>query len=251
MSKGISLRRTSIFRRTAFSKGRRFSHHDAQIIGGRPDCGVGRAAVDGRGSSIGPDCVCGGQRSFRNDGLGHPAHEPGRQAQRSCPDRPRNTQKNPQDLDAYIGYAWSLNALEEYQKAKEIAQAGYAKFKDPRLAQALGEALYYLGENEAALANFQEYLAKLPEGSKAAVTFYLCGELFVRMGKFNHADIAFSTALQYAPNNARWWARLGWVREKIARYLPALKAYEQAVNLNPNLQDALSGKTRMLAKIQD
>jgi len=71
------------------------------------------------------------------------------------------------------------------------------------------------------------------------------------MGKFNHADIAFSTALQYAPNNARWWARLGWVREKIARYLPALKAYEQAVNLNPNLQDALSGKTRMLAKIQD
>lgn len=164
---------------------------------------------------------------------------------------PEILKKNPQDIDAYIGYAWSLNALKEYLRARDVAQAGYAKFKDPRLAQALGEALYYLGENEAALANLQEYLAKLPEGSKAAVTFYLCGELFVRMGKFNHADIAFSTALQYTPSNARWWARLGWVREKIARYLPALKAYEQAVTLNPNLQDALSGKTRMLAKIQD
>jgi len=164
---------------------------------------------------------------------------------------PEILKKNPQDIDAYIGYAWSLNALKEYQKARDIAQAGYAKFKDPRLAQALGEALYYLGENEAALANFQEYLAKFPEGSKAAVTFYLCGELFVRMGKFYHADIAFSTALQYNPSNARWWTRLGWVREKISRYLPALKAYEQAVSLNPNLQDALSGKTRMLARIQD
>ncbi len=49
----------------------------------------------------------------------------------------------------------SLNALKEYQKARDIAQAGYAKFKDPRLAQALGEALYYLGENEAALAIFR------------------------------------------------------------------------------------------------
>jgi tetratricopeptide (TPR) repeat protein len=164
---------------------------------------------------------------------------------------PEILKKNPQDIDVYIGYAWSLNALKEYQKARDIAQAGYAKFKDPRLAQALGEALYYLGENETALASLQEYLAKFPEGNKAAVTFYLCGELFVRMGKFNHADIAFSTALQYNPSNARWWARLGWVREKTSRYLPALKAYEQAVSLNPNLQDALSGKTRMLAKIKD
>jgi len=164
---------------------------------------------------------------------------------------PEILKKNPQDIEAYIGYAWSLNALKEYQKARDIAQAGYTKFKDPRLAQALGESLYYLGENETALANLQEYLAKFPEGNKAAVTFYLCGELFVRMGKFNHADIAFSTALQYKPNNARWWTRLGWVREKLSRYLPALKAYEAAVNLNPNLQDALSGKTRMLAKIQD
>ena len=164
---------------------------------------------------------------------------------------PESIKKNPQDVDAYIGLAWSLNALKEYVKAKDIAQQGYARFKDPRLAQALGEAQYYLGENEAALANLQEYLARFPEGSKAALTFYLCGELFVRMDKFNHADIAFSTALQYNPSNARWLVCLGWVREKTARYIPALKAYEQAINLSPNLTEALNGKSRMLAKIED
>lgn len=163
---------------------------------------------------------------------------------------PEILKKNPQDMDAYIGFAWSLNSLKEYQKARDTAQAGYLKSKDPRLAQAMGEALYNLGENATALAYFQEYLSKFPEGSKAAVSFYLCGELYIRMGKYNHADIAFSSALQYNPSNARWWTRLGWVREKTSRYLLALKAYEQAVSLNPNLQDAQSGKTRMLAKIQ-
>lgn len=163
---------------------------------------------------------------------------------------PEVLRKNPQDLDATIAYAWSMNALKEYAKARDIAQDGYAKFKDPRLAQALGEALFYLGDNELALANLQEYLAKFPEGNKAAGTFYLCGELFVRMGKFNHADIALSTALQYSPSNARWWERLGWIREKTSRYLAALKAYEQAISLNPNLQDAQSGRLRILAKIK-
>lgn len=163
---------------------------------------------------------------------------------------PEVLKKNPQDLDAYIAYAWSMNALKEYAKARDIAQASYAKFKDPRLAQALGEALFYLGDNELALANFQEYLAKFPEGNKVAGTYYLCGELFVRMGKFNHADIALSTALQYNPSNARWWERLGWVREKTSRYLAALKAYEKAISLNPSLQDAQSGRIRILAKIK-
>lgn len=163
---------------------------------------------------------------------------------------PQVLKKNPQDIDAYIGLAWSFNALKEYQKARDIAHEGYAKSKDPRLAQALGEAFFNLGENESALVYFQEYLSKFPEGNKAAITFYYCGELYIRMEKFNHADIALSSALQYNPSNAKWWARLGWVREQTSRYLSALKAYEQAISLNPSLQDALNGKTRMLAKIQ-
>lgn len=163
---------------------------------------------------------------------------------------PELIRKNPQDIDAWIGYVWSLNALKQYAKALDTARQGYAKFKDPRLSQAIGEACFYLGENEAALEAFREYLARFPEGSKAAVTYYFCGELYLRMGMFNHADIAFSTALQYNPSNARWWERLGWAREKSAHYLAALKAYEKAVSLNPSLQDALNGKARMLSKIK-
>jgi len=153
------------------------------------------------------------------------------------------------DIDAYIAFAWSLNSLKDYQRAKEIAQEGYTKFKDPRLAQALGEAFYNLGENENALVYLEEYLAKFPDGNKAAVSYALCGEIFIRMGKFNHADIAFSAALQYNATNARWWARLGWIREQTARYLLALKAYEQSSEPQSILAGSTGGQTRMLAKI--
>lgn len=163
---------------------------------------------------------------------------------------PEVLKRNPADLDAYIGYAWSLNALGQHARARDVATEGYSRFKDARLAQALGEACFNLGDNEVALRYLQEYLAYFPEGNRAAFSFYLCGEIYIRLGKFSHADIALSAALQFNPAQARWWERLGWAREKNAQYLSALKAYEQAVSLNPGLQDAQQGRSRMLARIQ-
>ncbi|MCX7774740.1 MAG: tetratricopeptide repeat protein [Spirochaetaceae bacterium] len=163
---------------------------------------------------------------------------------------PEVLKRNSADLDAYIGYAWSLNALGQHARARDVATEGYSRFKDARLAQALGEACFNLGENEIALKYLQEYLAYFPEGNRAAYSFYLCGEIYIRLGKFSHADIALSAALQFNPAQARWWERLGWAREKNAQYLSALKAYEQAVSLNPGLQDAQQGRSRMLARIQ-
>jgi len=114
------------------------------------------------------------------------------------------------DIDAYVSLSWSLLALRRYKEAETWALRGYETRKDPRLAQAIGEASYYLGKNEIALAMLQEYIATFPEGARAGFSFYLCGELYVRMAKFMHADIAFSAAVQHNPNNPAWWARLGW-----------------------------------------
>ena len=56
--------------------------------------------------------------------------------------------------------------------------------------------------------------------------------------------------LQYEPRNARWWARLGYVRERAAEWGYAVAAYDQALASNPDLGDAKAGRERALARIQ-
>jgi len=154
------------------------------------------------------------------------------------------------DLDAYVSLSWSLVALRRYAEAETWASKGYGIRKDPRLAQAIGEASYYLGKNGTALAMLQEYIASFPEGPRAGLSFYLCGELYLRMSRFMHADIAFSAAVQHNPNNPSWWARLGWARENARKLLQALGAYEKALALNPNLVDAVEGRKRIQDRMQ-
>lgn len=157
----------------------------------------------------------------------------------------------PTDIDAYVALAWSLISLGDYQNAETYALRGYGIYKDPRLAQAIGEASYNLGKNDVALAMLQEYIAAYPEGPRTGVSYYICGELYIRKAQFMHADIAFSTAVRYSPNNPQWWARLGWARENAHRQLQALSAYEQALALDPNFQDAVEGRKRILGRFQE
>lgn len=157
----------------------------------------------------------------------------------------------PNDIDAYVALAWSLVSLGKYQDAEMYALRGYDIYKDPRLAQAIGESDYNLGKNDIALAKLQEYIASYPEGQRTGVSYYICGELYIRKAQFMHADIALSTAVRYNPNNPQWWARLGWARENAHRQLQALGAYEQALTLNPNLPDAVEGRKRILGRMQE
>lgn len=154
------------------------------------------------------------------------------------------------DMDAYVGLAWSLIAMGRYDEAGRQAERGYAIAPDPRLAQAMGEASFHLGRNDVALARLREYLGSFPEGGKAGISYYLCGELYVRAARFQHADIAFTAALQYMPNNPAWWARLGYARENSGKTLQALKAYERALALEPNQRDAASGRQRLTERLR-
>ena len=149
------------------------------------------------------------------------------------------------DIDAYVALSWSLVALKKYGDAEAWAIKGYALRKDPRLAQAIGEASYYLGKNDEALKMLREYIASYPEGQRAGLSFYLCGELYLRSAQYMHADIAFSTAVTHSPANPLWWTRLGWARENAKKYLQALSAYESALALSPSFVDALEGRKRI------
>jgi tetratricopeptide (TPR) repeat protein len=156
----------------------------------------------------------------------------------------------PSNVEAYVVLSWSLVALERYADAENYALKGYAVRRDPRLTEVLGETAYFLGRNDASLRHFQNYVAALPEGARVGTAYYYMGEIYLRLGRFGHADIALSTALQFAPGSAKWWSRLGYARERNGDDDHALEAYKKALAIDPRLQDASEGAVRVTAQLR-
>jgi len=159
---------------------------------------------------------------------------------------------NPASVDSYVVLCWSLVRNKQYAEAEQRATDGLALGTgDLRLIEILGEAKYYLGKNNEALAQFEKYIANITEnGSRVGVAYYYMGEIYVRQAKYQHADIALSTAVRKEPLLDRWWTRLGYAREMAKNYAEASAAYDQALKLNPAQTDASLGKTRVAAHLQ-
>ncbi len=154
------------------------------------------------------------------------------------------------DLDSYVILCNDLLALGRFADAQNYALKAYLLKRDPRITEILGEAAYNLGNNEAALKHLQNYVAASPEGESVGRAFFFMGEIFLRLARYSHADIAFTSALQFVPGNARWWARLGWAREKANDRGGALEAYSRALVLEPSLEDATLGQARVQSAIR-
>ena len=154
--------------------------------------------------------------------------------------------ENSNNLEAHVVICWSLIRLNRFEEAMRYARAGRALNRfDPRITEVLGEINYYQGRNNEALQYFQEYANTAPEGQRIDVVYYFMGEIFIRQGKFRHADIALSTAVHWQPGNAAWWARLAYTRESAGDLNSAIEAYERALSLNSRLADAQRGLERI------
>jgi tetratricopeptide (TPR) repeat protein len=159
--------------------------------------------------------------------------------------------QDPQNIESYVVLTWSLLALGRYADAERYALTAYNDIRrDPRITETLGEAAFYQGKNNEALRYFQSYVNLLPDGSRIGTVYYFMGEIYLRQEKYNHADISIRTALQYEPRNARWWARLGYIREMAAEWSYAVAAYDQSLAINPDLGDAKTGRDRALARLR-
>ena len=158
----------------------------------------------------------------------------------------REIEDTPRSRDSYSVLCWSLIELRRYDEALTRAQEAYGFApNDPRIVEVLGEAFFYLGKNLDALSFFERYAVIADTGDRIDRIYYFMGEIFIRLGEYNHADIAFSTAVYHSPNVSAWWARLGYAREMAKDYPSALFAYDQALSLNPNLTDANRGRERV------
>ncbi|MGL4524625.1 MAG: tetratricopeptide repeat protein [Spirochaetia bacterium] len=144
-------------------------------------------------------------------------------------------------MDNYTIWQRSLIALERYDEAIEIGMMAQKTSRhDYRIIQALGEAYYLAGQGEQALPYLQRYAALRNSDEYTGRVYYYMGEIYLRQGKYQHADIAFSTAIYHSSNSYRWWYRLGFTREMANNKGGARKAYEQALALNPNFIEVRS-----------
>lgn len=151
-------------------------------------------------------------------------------------------------MDSYTVLMWSLIVEKRYDDA--ITYGNDAKKLSPydsRITEALGEAYYYKGDGANALRYFELYTIQAPLGDRIARVYNFMGEIFITQAKYNHADIAFSTALYHAPSVTRWWYRLGYSRELASDFKGAETAYVKALELNPSFTEA----TRALNRIRN
>jgi len=159
-------------------------------------------------------------------------------------------ERMPRNMDSYVVLGWTYIKTGKYQEALD---AGLSALKvsryDTRIIETVGEAYYYLGKNLDALKYFEEYTVLAPTGDRIELAYFFMGEIFIRLGEYHHADIAFTTAVYHFPNSARWWSRLGYAREMAEDWKYSLEAYEKALQLNSSYTEASRGRSRVKAKL--
>ncbi|MDR1256689.1 MAG: tetratricopeptide repeat protein [Spirochaetaceae bacterium] len=159
-------------------------------------------------------------------------------------------QTDSRNIESYVVLCWSLVKLKRFDEARSAVETALAMNPyDPRLVEIMGEISYFQGRNGEALKYFQEYIYLAPEGQRIDMTYYYCGEIYIRLGRFKHADIALSTALHYVPENALWQTRLAYARESSGELRQAAEAYEKALTLDSQLADARRGLDRVRAAL--
>jgi len=154
--------------------------------------------------------------------------------------------ENPNNLESHVVICWSLIRLGRYAEALTYANNGRRISRyDVRITNILGEIAYFQGQNNEAIQYFQEYINLAPTGSRIDTVYYHLGEIYIRLGRYRHADVALSTAVHWVPGNALWWSRLAFARESAGDLEEAVIAYERALALNPQLSDARRGLDRV------
>jgi len=159
---------------------------------------------------------------------------------------------NPRNIDSYCVLCWSLVRNRQYaegelraNEARKLAPA------DVRLMEILAEAKYYQGKNNEALEMFRTYIASAPSNAaRIGNAYYYMGEIYIRQGKYQHADISMTTAVYTEPLVDIWWTRCGYAREMAGSYATALEAYSKALELKASNADAARGKERVTARLR-
>ena len=159
---------------------------------------------------------------------------------------------NPKNIDSYCVLCWSLVRNRQYVEAEVRAnEARKLAPSDVRVMEVLAEAKYYQGKNNEAIEMFRNYIANAPSNAaRIGNAYYYMGEIYIRQGRYQHADISMTMAVYTEPLVDLWWTRCGYAREMAGNYSSALEAYSKAIELNNSQADAARGKERVAARLR-
>lgn len=144
---------------------------------------------------------------------------------------------------------WNLFRLRRYIDTVAYAQSVLNSRQDYRILETMAEALYFLGKNDEALSVFSRYFTLSPENDdRRSSAYYYVGEIYFRIKKYEHADIAISTAVALEKNMYYWWYRLGIVKEVLGQYRRAYEAFNASLSIKSDFKPALDAKVRVKAK---
>ena len=169
--------------------------------------------------------------------------------QRSLAMTERLLSKEPSNPDLQTLKTWNMFRLHRYVDTVVYAQSVLNTREDHRVLETMAEALFFLNKNEEALSAFGRYFTIAPENDdRRSSAFYYVGEIYFRIKKYEHADIAFSTAVSMEKNMYYWWYRLGLVKEILGQYRRAYEAFNTSLSLKSNFKPALEARERVKAK---
>lgn len=155
----------------------------------------------------------------------------------------------PSNLDYVSLHIWNLFRLGRHSEVVSLSQKTLLTARDHRIYETMGESLYFLERNEEALYAFASYVELAPErDERMSSAYYFMGECLVRLKRYEHADIALSTATTMEKNMYYWWYRLGFVKELLGQYKKAYEAFGTSISLNAGFKPAIEGRTRVKAK---
>jgi tetratricopeptide (TPR) repeat protein len=158
---------------------------------------------------------------------------------------------NPKNIESYVVLGWALNSAGRHAEAIDYGlQALQVNRFESRVLQIVAEAHYDLGNTVETLEYLERYVQVAPTGSFVDWVYLAMGEIFLRLGEFHRADIALSTAVYHNNRIASRWSRLGFAREQLGEWQYSLEAYERALQLDPNLGDAIRGGQRVRAQLE-
>lgn len=169
--------------------------------------------------------------------------------QRSLAMTDRLLAADPSNPDLQTLKTWNLFRLHRYVDTVVYAQSVLNTRQDHRILETMAEALFFLNKNEEALSAFSRYFAIAPESDdRRSSAYYYVGEIYFKIKKYEHADIAFSTAVALEKNMYYWWYRLGLVKEILGQYRRAYEAFNTSLSLKSNFKPALEARERVKAK---
>ncbi len=181
-------------------------------------------------------------RDLEATGRAADAAEAYRQAIEVCR---QDLEANGKNMDAYTIKTWALIRLGKYQDTVDTCLEALKITNDYRIVETLAEGYFYLGRHKDSLKQFEKYVDAAPRGERVSTAYFFIGEIF-RLGKeYNHADIAYSTAVYYEPGLSLWWYRLATVKETVGDKAGAKAAYERALKLRPDYREATEGLSRV------